>query len=132
MSLLCAPVLAQGEPSTTSKDAEAAQEIAATWSDALISGKVHVVASLSDVPFDWDGKDRFGELADLKLALAQVVRTKGRREVRHTAVRLPSEAELAKLEPPADSITVIVWYDDEPVTVFVAPGEVYKVVGFSD
>jgi len=112
-----------------------AKRAAGAWFKALVSGDVDRVMGLSAVPFSWDRKNLLASRDTLKAAYQQVVANKGARDLKPTEISLVDDKEIVAkhyLGKEKGVVTVMIRIEDEGVAVFVRPGKLFKVVGFSD
>lgn len=109
--------------SKVERDRDAAQ-VAKAWFVSLIQGETAVTTSLSAVPFSFDKKQVVKTLTDLKKLYEQIVRKKGKRDIKPTSIKIQSTDD--------NKVEVVLMVGDESVVVEVDPGEVYRVVGFWD
>jgi hypothetical protein len=128
--LAAAMVLAMSIASVDQEDAnverdESATQVAMAWFTSLTQGETAVTTALSGVPFNFDGKQQLKSLADLKKMYDQVVENKGERDVKPNSVKIKSSS------PEMVEVMVMI-EEDEGISVFVKPGEAFRVVGFVD
>jgi hypothetical protein len=113
-------------------------ELGQRWVGALLQGRVDDVMSLSDVPFNWDGKKIVPTRDELRKLLDSVVEDKGARTIRVEEAFLVPAADTARaaerfalLQAPSLIYCKAV-IGDEGVLVAIRPGKTPKVAGFRD
>ena len=105
---------------------DSAMQVAKAWFTSLMQGETAVTTSLSDVPFNFDGKQQVQTHSDLKQLYDQVVAKKGKRDLKPTSIRVKS------CSPEKVEVILMIEDDDEGIDVLVKPGEAFRVVGFVD
>ena len=134
LSCLLAPLLAiviggaafaaTDEAKTIRDDASA--QVAKAWFISLMQGDTAVTASLSEAPFDFDGKREIATIIELKKLYDQVVEKKGKRNLKVTSI------EVILSTPEKVTVSITIEGEDERISVVVKPGEAFRVVGFRD
>jgi hypothetical protein len=101
-----------------------ATQVAKAWFTSLIQGETAVTTSLSVTPFLFDNKQEVKTLTNLKRLYDQIVKDKGKRNVKPTSVKIQSSSD--------KKVEIVLMIEDEGIVVIVKPGEAYRVVGFRD
>ncbi len=103
-----------------------AVEVAKDWFTSLVRGETAVTASLSAVPFSFDGKHEIATLAELKGFYDGIVEKKGKRDI------LVASAKIESSSPEKIVVLITIEGSDETVSIFIKPGDAFRVVGFRD
>ena len=134
LSCLLAPlfaILIGGMASAASDDAEtvrddASVKVAKAWFISLMQGHTAVTASLSEAPFSLDGKREIATMGELKKIYDQVVEKKGKRNLKVASTKVNLST------PEKVTVLITVEGDDKTISVFVKPGDAFRVIGFRD
>ena len=134
LSCLLAPlfaILIGGMASAAPDDAktvrdDASAQIAKTWFISLMQGDTAVAASLSETPFSLDGKHEIATMKELKKIYDQIVEKKGKRNLKIVSTKVSLST------PEKVTVSLTIEGDDETISVFVKPGDAFRVIGFTD
>lgn len=105
---------------------DASTQVAKVWFISLVQGDTAVTASLSEAPFNFDGKHEIATIQELKKLYDQVVKKKGKRNVKVASTKVSLST------PEKVTVSISIEGDDETITVLVKPGEAFRVIGFRD
>ncbi|MFK7909699.1 MAG: hypothetical protein AB8F34_03770 [Akkermansiaceae bacterium] len=109
----------------TVRDASSVQ-VAKAWFVSLMQGDTAVTASLSETPFSLDGKHEIANMGELKKIYDQVVDKKGKRNLKVVSTKVNLST------PEKVTVLITVEGDEETISVFVKPGDAFRVIGFKD
>jgi len=101
-------------------------QVAKAWLTSLMQGETEVVTSLSAVPFSFDGKHEVATLTELKKIYDGVVKEKGKRNTKVASAKIESSS------PEKVVVSITIEGSDDTISVFVKPGDAFRVVGFRD
>ncbi|PQJ29490.1 hypothetical protein [Rubritalea profundi] len=99
-------------------------QVAKAWFISLMQGDTAVTASLSEAPFNLDGKHEIATMGELKKIYDSVVEKKGKRNLK------VGSAKVSLSTPEKVTVLITIEGDDETISVFVKPGDAFRVIGF--
>ncbi len=103
-----------------------ATQVALAWATSLTQGKTAVTASLSSIPFNFDGEDVIKAFPELNKRYKEVIETKGKRNMMITSVTIESSS------PEKIVLLLTVEGTKDTIKVFVKTSETFRVTGFTD
>ena len=127
VSAIVLATMALAVPSHADVDQDdGAAQVAKAWFTSLMQGETEVTTALSGVPFSLDGKHEIATLGELKKIYDGVVEKKGKRNLKIASTKMESSS------PNKVIVLITIEGDDETVSVFVKPGDAFRVIGFTD
>ena len=97
---------------------------AQSWFMSLMRGNTDLTTALSDVPFSFDLKENVVSLTELKILYDKIIEQKGKRDLKPTSIKIETSS--------SEKVELILTIEDEKVIVYVTPGIIYQVTGFTD
>ncbi len=105
---------------------DASVQVAKAWFLSLMQGTTAVTTSLSEVPFNLDGKKEIATINELNQIYDQIVKKKGKRNLKVASTKVGLST------PEKVTVSITIEGDDETISVAVKPGEAFRVIGFTD
>lgn len=105
---------------------DASTQVAKAWFISFANGDTAVTTALSEVPFNFGGIIEVKKIPVLKMMYDDVLRRKKKLNLKIAA------AKVTESTPEKVTVSITVEGDDKTISIFVKPGETFRVIGFTE